>query len=71
MIKNLGIVPQEVPNTEQERVNKNMAKPRPLISASPQQGDSPLSHANAFANGLTDDLKKQLWKEMDQIRRNS
>lgn len=35
---------------------------------SPQQGDSPLSKANAFANGLTEDLKKQLQKEMFEAR---
>ena len=42
----------------------NAAKPRPLASVSPQQGDSPLSKANAFANGLTPELQKQLLKEM-------
>lgn len=50
-------------------VEKNSAKPRPLTSMSPQQGDSPLSKANAFANGLTPDLQKQLLKEMQQARK--
>ncbi len=50
-------------------VEKNSAKPRPVTSMSPQQGDSPLSKANAFANGLTPDLQKQLLKEMNQARK--
>lgn len=49
---------------------KNVAKPRPMASISPQQGDSPLSRANAFANGLTDDLKAQLHKEMIESMKN-
>jgi hypothetical protein len=58
--------------TEQDKkkVQENAAKPRPMASVSPQQGESPLSHANAFANGLTPELKKQLLKEMNEARRN-
>jgi hypothetical protein len=41
-----------------------------MASISPQQGDSPLTKANAFANGeLTPELKAQLWKETNQYRR--
>ena len=69
IIKKLGIH-QEQFNEEKEMAKKNVAKPRPLTSISPQQGDSPLSKANAFANGLTDDLKKQLYKEMIDSRKN-
>lgn len=72
MIKKLGVAPE--PDTYQDdkiKAQKNLAKPRPSISLSPQQGDSPLSKANAFAEGLTDDLKKQLWKEMNTIRKTS
>lgn len=69
MIKKLGIVPEPVYNSlEKEKALKNLSKPRPLASLSPQQGDSPLSNANAFANGLTEDLKKQLQKEMFAAR---
>lgn len=72
MIKQLGIS-QQPDNFQQEKAiaQKNAAKPKPLASISPQQGDSPLSRANAFANGLTPELQKQLWKEMNEIRRNS
>lgn len=51
------------------RAQVNAAKPRSLASVSPQQGDSPLSRANAFANGLTDELKHQLLKEMTDARK--
>jgi hypothetical protein len=71
MIKKLGIVKED--NFQQDRnlAQKNAAKPKPLTSVSPQQGDSPLSHANAFANGLTDDLKKQLYREMIEAAKKS
>ena len=68
MIKKLGIIPQEVYNPEKAQALRNLSKPRPLASLSPQQGDSPLSKANAFANGLTEDLKKQLAREMFEAR---
>lgn len=69
MIKKLGIA--QVPDTyiqDKIQAQKNAAKPRPLASVAPQQGDSPLSRANAFANGLTPELQKQLLKEMNQFR---
>jgi hypothetical protein len=54
---------------EHATAQKNSHKPKPTASISPQQGDSPMSKANAFANGLTDELKKQLIKEMEESRR--
>jgi hypothetical protein len=71
MIKKLGISPQEdLYKQEKELAQRNAAKPKSLASISPQQGDSPLSKANAFANGtLTDELKAQMWKEMNQYRK--
>ncbi len=70
MIKKLGIAVEDTFQEQKALVQKNAAKPKPMASVSPQQGDSPLSKANAFANGtLTDDLKKQLWKEMNEVRR--
>lgn len=64
LIKRLGIAQDDVFVEDKNRATYNATKPRPLSSISPQQGDSPLSRANAFANGLTDDLKKQLHAEM-------
>lgn len=69
LIKKLGIVQEDTYVNDRLRTQLNASKPRPLTSISPQQGDSPLSHANAFANGLTDELKSQLYKEMIEARR--
>ncbi len=72
IIKKMGITaaPVAQPYSQDiERIQKNASKPKPLASVNPQQGDSPLSRANAFANGLTDELKDQLRKEMAESRR--
>ena len=68
-IKKLGIVPDNSYDIDKAIAQKNSAKPRPLVSVSPQQGDSPLSRANAFEAGLTDELRDQLRKEMALARR--
>lgn len=69
MIKKLGFVPDNKFDNEKKLAQQNSAKPRPLTSVSPQQGNSPLTQANAFANGLTPELKKALYKEMVESRR--
>jgi hypothetical protein len=66
IIKKMGLNTPDEYIQEKQRAAKNTTKPKPLNAVSPQQGDSPLSHANAFANGLTEDLKKQLLKEMTE-----
>ena len=71
LVKKLGISNGVGPyDQDKAMAQRNAAKPKPLASVSPQQGDSALSHANAFANGLTDSLKKQLQKEMADAMRN-
>lgn len=69
LIKRLGIAVEDNYSQDRELAQKNSSKPRPLSSVAPQQGDSPLSRANAFANGLTDELKAQLRKEMEEARK--
>ena len=76
MIKNLGIykssgdeMKKKTYESDVLRAKVNAAKPRPLTSVNPQQGDSPLSKANAFANGLTPDLKAAMLKEMQDARK--
>ena len=69
MIKQFGIHQDDNYSKERDMAQKNAAKPRPLVSANPQQGESPLTRANAFAEGLTDSLKKQLREEMEAARR--
>jgi len=66
LFKKFGIANDH--DQEKQAAQKNTAKPRPLTSVSPQQGESPMSRANAFANGLTGDLKKQLWEEIRKNR---
>lgn len=70
MIKKFGIIPDESYKADVEKAQKNALKPKPLASVNPQQGESPLSRANAFANGLTPELAKQLRKEMEDSRKN-
>lgn len=74
LIKKLGIhdanTTTDLFEADRAAAQRNAAKPRPLASVSPQQGDSPMSHANAFANGLTDELKASLHKEMIEAIRN-
>jgi len=69
MIKQMGIGASEKYSAEREKALKNASKPKSLHAISPQSGSSPLSHANAFAQGLTDDLRKQLLHEMNSARK--
>lgn len=70
MIKRLGIIePEDTFVQEKAAIQKNAAKPKSMASLKPQQGDSPLSKANAFANGLTDELRAQMVKEMNEARK--
>jgi hypothetical protein len=70
MIKKLGIYDNAADyNSNRSSLLKNSLKPRPLTSVSPQQADSPLSQANAFANGLTKELKQKLYQEMIEARK--
>jgi len=70
MIKKLGInEDNETFDAEKEVIHKNANKPKPSALLKPQQGDSPLTKANAFAQGpLTDDLKAAMLKEMNMYR---
>lgn len=64
LIKQMGFDGSTQAQTES--VQSNVSKPRPNT-----QSTSPLTQANAFSNGLTDDLKRQLYKEMMDIRKHS
>lgn len=70
MIKKLGIHQEPTYNPEKARIAQNVSKPKPSATIAPQKSDSPLSQANAFANGLTPELQKQLWSEMSSLRKN-
>ena len=70
IMKKFGIYRDKTYDHEKAIAMKNVAKPRTVTSLNPQQGDSPLSKANAFANGLSKDLQAQLLKEMSNARKN-
>ena len=69
VMKKFGIHREDPHAEDRIKAMRNTQKPKPLASVSPQQGDSPLSKANAFANGLTEDLKAQLRREMSAARK--
>ena len=69
IMKKFGIYKDMSYEEDKMKAIKNAQKPRPIASVSPQQGDSPLSKANAFANGLNKDLQKQLLAEMQAARK--
>lgn len=52
---------------DRQKVNANSSKPRTVNSLSPQQSQSPLSRANAFAEGMTDEMKEARWKAAQKI----
>lgn len=70
-IKKLGIYQGSGDQYMQEKVRaqQNASKPRPLNSIAPQNGSSPLDQANAFAGGLTKELKAKLYAEMREKAR--
>lgn len=72
VMKNMGIASQPQARQEEQpaTINKNSTKPRVSASISPTQGESPLSQANLYANGLTEELKAKLRKEMNEAAKN-
>lgn len=50
-------------------VEKNLSKPKPAASINPQRGDSPLAKAHAFSQGMTDEYRDSLLREMQLARR--
>lgn len=69
-LKRFGIYQDDLYEPDRNTVQQNLQKPRPSQAIAPQKGDSPLSQANAFAQGLTPELKASLLKEMMDYRRN-
>lgn len=67
LIKKLGIE-QENPNASNaQRIQKNLAKPKPVQSVAPRQ--SPLVDISAYDGNLTDDMKREIWSEMQKYSR--
>lgn len=63
MIKKLGIGVEVVKSPEKEKAQKNAAKPVSVNAVSKQ---SAIGNAHLFENGLTSELKSQLYKEMQE-----
>lgn len=64
-IKNSGLTSPKNFDQERELAQRNVNKPRPLIST---KNTSPMAHVNEFANGiLTEEYKNQLYKQALEI----
>ena len=64
LLKELGIYQDDVINPDIQRAQINSTKPRPVTSVSPQRGDSPLSHANAFSGDMSEADKRKIYANM-------
>lgn len=68
MIKGVGIYQPQQPNNpqvnnpEKKLINSNLSKPIPSNAIGSKTTGGALTHANMFAGGLTDDVKKELRK---------
>lgn len=68
-IRNMGIYQDQSHQQDRQRVQTNAAKPKPS-NAIGSHGNTPLSQANAFANGrVSKEEKQRLWEEMQQNMR--
>ncbi len=66
LIKKYGIGTLDPYADDKARAQKNMAKPKSAATVAPRMGESPLSDAERFQNGLTPELQAQLLREMDE-----
>lgn len=64
LLKKIGGTPQM--NADKEKAKKNSEKP---VSVNAVTKASALGNAHLFENGLTKDVKNQLWAEMQEIRK--
>lgn len=73
MIQKLGIAEQTTQDysSEKKRIEQNMSKPRPsnVLNKGGGHAESPLTHVNAFTDTITEDEKKQLYKQMLESRK--
>lgn len=64
LLKELGIYQEDAINPDIQKAQQNAAKPKGIASVSPQRGDSPLSHASAFAGDLSDMDRRKIYANM-------
>jgi hypothetical protein len=61
-IKDLGIYEPVSYTQDRDRVKKNASKPKSTQSLGGRESNDPLSYANAFSEGLTEELKRKLYE---------
>lgn len=54
---------------DKNRLQQNLNKPRASQTVAPQSGTDPLSAANIYANGLTEELREKLYQDMKRKAR--
>lgn len=64
LLKELGIYQEDTINPDIQKAQQNSLKPKGIASVSPQRGDSPLSHANAFAGELSESDRRKIYANM-------
>lgn len=69
LIKDLNLHQEDTFQEERLKAKQNASRPRSVASVTAQGGDA-LTKANAFAGGLTDELRAQLVKEMRLAQKN-
>jgi hypothetical protein len=65
-LKMIGVNGQKVPPVEKEKALKNAQKP---LSVNAITQNSAIGNVHLFENGLTPQLKEQLWKEMKECHK--
>jgi hypothetical protein len=68
LIKKFVSEPAEAPRaslSEQKQLQQNMAKPKSLNTVNASQPETPLDRARLYSEGLTEDMKKQIYEHMN------
>ena len=55
-----------LPTAEQKQLQKNVAKPRSLNTVNTSQPETPLDRARLYSEGLTEDMKAQIYEHMQK-----
>lgn len=67
LIKQFGLDKSEQYNSDKEAAQRNMAKPKPSASMSNNSYESPIAQTYKFDRPLTDEAKKRIFQEMNDI----
>lgn len=69
-IKQFGVYTPDMYENDRDRVQRNLTKPRPAVSASNRQsGNSPLAKVSEYAEDLTEERAAQLRAEVAKYKR--